>query len=298
VRPAGAWAALSRAIASGVGRRFDDAPEKAVGGGSINECYRWSGADGPVFVKVAVPGRAVMLEAEADGLDALANARVVRVPRVLAHGVADGHAFLALEWIDFGGTTARSEALLGEQLAALHRITASQFGWRRDNTIGSTEQCNDRDTDWPRFFATQRLGFQLELAERNGYGGRLTERGRRLCGVLGGLFPGHRPHPSLLHGDLWSGNHGADAAGAPVIFDPAVYFGDREADIAMTQLFGGFGAAFYAAYDAVWPLPAGAGERTELYNLYHVLNHMNLFGGGYRRQAEAMIDRLLALVGG
>jgi fructosamine-3-kinase len=124
----------------------------------------------------------------------------------------------------------------------------------------------------------------------------LVERGRRLCGQLDALFRGHRPLPSLLHGDLWGGNWAADESGNPVVFDPAVYFGDREADLAMTRLFGGFGRAFYDAYESAWPLEAGAELRFDLYNLYHVLNHLNLFGGGYRAQAEALIDRLLAEV--
>jgi fructosamine-3-kinase len=264
-----------------------------VGGGSINECVRWSSREGPVFVKLAEPGRLSMFEAEAEGLRALAEAGAVRVPQVLGCGTGGGRAFLALEWIEFGVSSARSEALLGEQLAALHRVTERTFGWHRDNTIGSTPQHNDRDTDWPRFFAERRLGFQLDLAERQGHDRRLIGRGRRLCEDLGVFFQAYRPVPSLLHGDLWGGNRATDVMGQPVIFDPAVYFGDREADIAMTRLFGGFSPAFYSAYEAAWPLDPGADERRDLYNLYHVLNHLNLFGGGYERQAERIIDRLL-----
>jgi fructosamine-3-kinase len=145
-----------------------------------------------------------------------------------------------------------------------------------------------------RFYVQHRLRFQLELAAQSGFTGRLTERGALLCERVAGLFDGYHPVPSLLHGDLWGGNWAADASGHPVIFDPAVYYGDREADIAMTRLFGGFGASFYAAYDAAWPLAPGAEERRTLYNLYHVLNHLNLFGGGYLGQAQAMIDLLLA----
>jgi fructosamine-3-kinase len=212
-------------------------------------------------------------------------------------GSAAGQAFLALEWIEFGGASSHTESALGERLARLHRVTAPRFGWHRDNTIGATAQHNDWSDDWVRFLAAHRLGFQLDLAARHGAGGRLVERGHRLCERLGEFFADHRPRPSLLHGDLWGGNWAADPAGDPVIFDPAVYFGDREADLAMTRLFGGFGRAFYAAYEAAWPLDPGAAERVALYNLYHVLNHLNLFGGGYRSQAEAMIERLLAALG-
>ena len=227
-------------------------------------------------------------------MSALAAANAVRVPAVLGIGTSGDRAFLALEWIGFGSAAAGTEAMLGEQLARLHRATASRFGWHRDNTIGATPQHNDWAADWVDFFARQRLGFQLDLVERSGHRSRWLERGRELCDGLGALFTGHTPQPSQLHGDLWGGNWAADASGGPVIFDPATYYGDRESDLAMTHLFGGFGPEFYAAYEAAWPLDRGAGARRDLYNLYHVLNHVNLFGGGYATHAERMIERLLA----
>ncbi len=284
---------LAAALSAATGRHVAAGPESAVGGGSINECVRWPSPEGPLFVKLAAVDRLSMFEAEADGLRELASAKAVRVPHVLGCGVGGDRAFLALEWIEFGGSSARCESLLGERLARQHRVVASEFGWHRDNTIGSTPQHNTPDRDWVRFFTQRRLAFQLSLAERNGFGGRLTDRGALLCERVNAFFEGYRPVPSLLHGDLWGGNWAADASGQPVIFDPAVYFGDREADIAMTRLFGGFGASFYAAYEATWPLEPGADERCTLYNLYHVLNHLNLFGGGYLGQAQRMIDRLL-----
>ena len=132
------------------------------------------------------------------------------------------------------------------------------------------------------------------MPAKNGFDGKLQARGAELLEQLGGFFTTYRPQPSLLHGDLWGGNWASDTNSAPVIFDPATYFGDREADIAMTRLFGGFGDSFYRAYQAAWPLDSGARARTSLYNLYHVLNHLNLFGAGYLRQAESTIDGLLA----
>ncbi len=288
---------LAAALAVATGRDVAREPDVAVGGGSINECRRWPSREGPMFVKLAPAGSVGMFEAEADGLRELEQARALRVPQVLGCGVAEGRAFLALEWIDFGAASSRSEALLGERLAAQHRVTAAEFGWRRDNTIGSTPQPNEPDRDWVRFYVVRRLRFQLDLAARNGFGGRLAERGALLCERASHFFATHRPAASLLHGDLWGGNWGADASRQPVIFDPAVYFGDREADLAMTRLFGGFGPSFYAAYAAAWPLEPGVEERRTLYNLYHVLNHLNLFGGGYARQAESMIERLLAAAG-
>jgi fructosamine-3-kinase len=284
-------------LEAATGLRFRATPRALTEGGGFAACERWESDSGPVFVKVAARPCLPLLEAEADGLRELAGAAAVRVPDVLAVGVAGSQAFLALEWIEFRAATSRAEALLGEQLARQHRVTAPGFGWHRDNTIGATPQSNAWTDDWPRFFAERRLGFQLELAARQGHGGRLVDRGRRLCERIDGFFYSHRPPASLLHGDLWGGNWATDVSGEPVIFDPAVYYGDREADLAMTRLFGGFGRAFYSAYEHAWPLDPGAALRVALYNLFHVLNHLNLFGGGYRAQAEAMIDRLLAASG-
>ena len=287
---------MRAALAAATGLRFNGPPASLGAGGGFAACQRWESTAGPVFVKTAPLSRQAALEAEAEALRELAAAQAVRVPAVLGSGVAGDRAFLALEWVEFGAARAGTEARLGEQLARLHRTSAARFGWHRDNTIGATPQCNDWTTDWVEFFARHRLGFQLGLAARSGHGGRWVERGLELCGRAGAFFAGHVPQPSLLHGDLWGGNWAADASGAPVIFDPATYFGDREADLAMTGLFGGFGREFYGAYEAAWPLDRGATTRRDLYNLYHVLNHLNLFGGGYRTQAERTIERLLAEV--
>jgi protein-ribulosamine 3-kinase len=285
---------IATEIGAQLGSRCRPAPERAVGGGSINSCYRWETDAGPLFVKVADRERLDMLQAEAEGLRELARAGALRVPGVLASGQAGQWAFLALEWIDSGSTTADSERKLGARLAAQHRVTAREFGWRRDNTIGLTPQINTPLADWLTFFRERRLRFQLELAASNGFGSLLSEPGERLLEKLPEMLAGHAPEPALLHGDLWGGNWLVDARGEPVIFDPAVYYGDREADLAMTRLFGGFGRAFYDAYEAEAPLPPGHEIRCELYNVYHVLNHANLFGGGYARQARGMIDRLLS----
>jgi protein-ribulosamine 3-kinase len=238
-----------------------------------------------------------MFETEAAGLEELRAAGAVRVPRVLALGEAADRAYLALEWLELGVPATSAAAAFGAQLARQHRHTAPAFGWHRDNTIGSTPQWNAWSDDWMLFFRERRLRYQLELARPGDPGGRLQRRGAELLERMPAFFVHHRPAASLLHGDLWGGNWGVDAEGRPVMFDPAVYYGDREADIAMTRLFGGFGAGFYAAYHREWPLPPEAEIRMTLYNLYHVLNHLNLFGGGYGRQAESMIDSLLAELG-
>jgi protein-ribulosamine 3-kinase len=288
------FAAIAAALSAATGARFASEPAKRVVGGCINHCFEWRTTDGSTFVKLAAHERLFMFESEAAGLRELATAGAVRVPTVLAMGHAARHAFLALEWIAKGATSARSQLLLGEQLAAQHRVGANAFGWDRDNTIGLTPQRNAWAGDWHEFFREHRLRFQLELAERNGFGDLLRERGVQLLDAVPALLAGHQPAPSLLHGDLWGGNWLTNVQGEPVIFDPAVYFGDREADLAMTHLFGGFASSFYAAYEAAWPLAPGSDRRCELYNLYHVLNHANLFGVHYARQAASTIDRLLA----
>jgi protein-ribulosamine 3-kinase len=290
-------AALAAGLASALGHKVDPAPAAEVHGGCISRCWRWESAAGPLFVKQSDPAGLPMLEAERQGLEVLRGADALRVPRPLATGTFQGGAFLALEWIDFVAVSPAAEERLGEQLAALHRHRANRYGFDHDNFIGSTPQANTWRDDWVAFLRDARIGFQLDLAARHGHGGRLQERGRQLLDLLGVFFATYRPAPSLLHGDLWGGNCGADASGAPVIYDPAVYYGDREVDVAMTRLFGGFGPRFHSAYVASWPLDQAAGTRRDLYNLYHVLNHLNLFGGSYRAQAESMIDRLLAAVG-
>ncbi len=268
-----------------------------VGGGSIAHCYRLRAVSGQrYFLKTLPAAEAGLLQAEADGLCALAAASAVSVPATLASGVISDCAYLLLEFLQLEPGSPLAAARLGRKLAQLHRHSQPQFGWHRDNYIGRSPQPNQPGDSWPEFFREQRLGFQLRLAATHGYGGRLQQRGGQLLEQLPRFF-GAAPPPSLLHGDLWAGNWGAKADQCPVIFDPAVYYGDREADIAMTRLFGGFPPEFYAAYQEAWPLPDGFELRTDLYNLYHILNHLNLFGGAYAGQALDTIDRLLSQVG-
>ena len=294
----GGFEAIARELAAQIGGDCAPEPQSGVSGGSIHRSYRWHCGDQPLFIKIAARGDGAGLEAEATGLLALAEARAVRVPRVRAQGRTGETAFLALEWIESRPAGRRAEHRLGEQLAVQHRVTAQQFGFGSDNFIGRTPQPNGCLPDWAEFFRERRLRHQLVLAVQNGFGGLLEHAGARLLEAVAPLLAGHRPEASLLHGDLWAGNWLADEQQEPVIFDPAVYYGDREADLAMTRLFGGFGRGFYEAYASAAPLPAGHAVRAELYNLYHVLNHANLFGGRYARQARASIDRLLAEVRG
>jgi len=232
-----------------------------------------------------------MFEAEADGLSELRAAGEVRVPEVVDCGVMNGQAYIDLERLDLETTTQKAEQVFGEQLARLHRHTQEEYGWFRDNTIGLTAQHNNLCNDWVEFFRKYRLGFQIELAITNGYGADVTDPGGGLARRLQDLFIDYKPEASLLHGDLWGGNWGS-VDGEPVIFDPAVYYGDRESDIAMTMLFGGFGKAFYEAYEANWPMAPGYERRLKLYQLYHVLNHLNLFGRSYLGRAVALLREL------
>ena len=286
--------AIADAISKATGEPFSPRSRRAVGGGCINSAEVLEDGACRYFVKHNDATRLATFEAEAVGLAEISATNSVRVPRPVCTGQHGHQAFLVLEYLGLGRGGGKSEQTLGRQLAALHRTTQTHFGWHRDDTIGSTPQINTEETDWSKFYREHRLRYQLQCAARHGYGGSLQKLGERLLDRLPVLFTSYRPQPSLLHGDLWGGNHGALADGTPVIFDPAVYYGDREADLAMTELFGGFGSGFYSAYREVWPLDPGYGVRKDLYNLYHVLNHLNLFGGGYRGQAERLIERLLA----
>ncbi len=270
---------------------------RAIKGGCINSTYLVEDGARRFFVKVNRVSGLAMFEAEADGLREISATGVIRAPNPVCVGTAADSAFLVLEYMDFSSGRKRRAEDLGRQLADMHRVSASQYGWRRDNTIGSTHQINTPADHWPEFWRDRRIGRQLALAASNGFGGALQRKGEHLLARLDGFFTGYAPLPSLLHGDLWGGNYAFSATGEPVIFDPAVYYGDRETDLAMTELFGGFPAAFHAAYREAFPLDSGYSMRKALYNLYHILNHLNMFGEGYLGQAEGMIEKLLSEAG-
>lgn len=288
-----AWDAVAASIARATGKSFKVDQASPVGGGCINRSFHLRGGGRDFFVKVNAPSALPTFEAEAAGLGQIASTGTVRVPRPVCAERDETQAWLALEYLPLSPGGPRAMALLGKRLAAMHRITQAHFGWTRDNTIGATPQINRQEPEWSEFWRLHRLGYQLDLAGRNGYRGALQDKGQRLLERLAQWFEGYRPAASLLHGDLWRGNAAMSADGEPVIFDPAVYYGDREADLAMTSLFGGFPPEFYRSYQDAWPLEPGHHERRDFYNLYHVLNHLNLFGGGYLRQAQEMVDRLL-----
>jgi fructosamine-3-kinase len=287
------WQPIIQHIESATRQHFRLLTAEPLAGGDINAAYRLRAENLSYFVKLNTPGRLSMFEAEAEGLQALAQAQATRVPKLVVCGKTTHYAFLVIEYIALHNLTPHSEQLLGQQLAKLHLQKQAYFGWHCDNTLGSTEQVNGHYHDWIVFWQQQRLGHQLTLATAKGYGGRLQTQGEKLCATLEPLFTGYRPQPALVHGDLWRGNVASDQQGNPVIYDPACYFGDRETDLAMTELFGGFSPAFYQAYQAAYPLAPGYVDRKILYNLYHILNHLNMFGESYLYQAENMISMLL-----
>jgi fructosamine-3-kinase len=289
------WEIITQHIAQSTGMPFYPLEPKSIGGGCINTGVRLTDGERSFFVKLNSSALLDMFEAESEGLAALAETHTLRVPQPICSGLSGDQSYLAMEFVEMGHGGRDGAEIAGRQLAAMHQTLQPYFGWHRDNTIGSTPQPNSRNDSWVTFWRDQRLGFQLSLAARNGYRGNLQRHGERLLERFH-LLLDHQPEASLLHGDLWGGNLAYDRSGQPVIYDPAVYYGDRETDLAMTELFGGFGNLFYDAYRDVWPLSPGYATRKILYNLYHILNHLNLFGGGYLGQAEGMIERLLAEV--
>lgn len=272
-----------------------------VGGGDIHDAYQLHTASGNYFLKLNQPQALPLFETEAHALTAIANSNTIRCPKVFGFGQYQNHAWLLIEHLQL--TAQGDDFQRGRDLAFMHHQINQQsqpFGWFEDNFIGHTIQRNQWHFEWIDFYAQQRLQPQLELAQINGADQSLFNKGQQLIEKLPFWFSSYQPEASLLHGDLWGGNSAFAQSSIPgdepeaVIFDPASYYGDRETDIAMTELFGGYSAQFYAGYNDVFPLDSGYQQRKPLYNLYHILNHFNLFGGHYQHQALNTIDQLLA----
>lgn len=263
-------------------------------GGDINRAALIGNDRNKWFLKYKQDGPDGMFAAEAQALDEIAQQKCIRVPSPVAFGRDGSTTWLVLEYLQLSADG--SAGLLGEHLAALHAVSFEKFGWGRNNFIGTTVQMNFECNHWGRFWRENRLVPQLALAEAAGYSTRLIAKGEQLLDYVDQILSDHKVTASLLHGDLWAGNKAFTPQGQPVIFDPASYYGDRETDIAMSELFGGFGKEFYAAYCANLPLSNGYQLRRDLYNLYHMLNHLNLFGAGYLSRCEDMIDHLLAQI--
>lgn len=268
-----------------------DYATRPVSGGDINTSYLLTTKRRNYFIKtLSQPDAPAMHAAEADGLQALAQVKSLVVPEVLAVDGCGATSFLVLGELTLGAKA--DWRALGRALADLHQLTWSQYGWPQDNFIGSSRQRNMYHSRWSTFWWQRRLLPQLELTYNNGFGSELKRHVQSLQRASDELLQHHRFEPALVHGDLWGGNVGFVDGSRPTIFDPACYYGDREVDLAMSRLFGGFGEDFYGAYEAAWPLPAGHEQRATLYNLYHLLNHLNLFGGGYLPQCLQSIQQL------
>lgn len=293
------WDVIEQDIRRSDGNHFSIVSYTPMGGG-INDVYRVQGASRQYFVKLNRADRAPMFAAEAAALNELAMVNSLRVPTPLCSGIAAGRAYLVMEFIELQPLDSEAMVSLGEGLAELHGITRTRYGWERDNSIGSTWQRNATTGTWVEFWRENRLGYQLELAGASGnqtLSHDLAKSGDQLLTRLDTLLAEHQPEASLLHGDLWGGNVAMDSQGRPVLFDPALYYGDRETDLAMTELFGGFSPLFFEAYSGAWPLPDGyRSRRRELYQLYHLLNHFNLFGGHYGEESLRLIRRILSQI--
>ena len=264
---------------------------KIIAGGCINNGGTIQTPAGSFFVKWnSAQHFPKMFDTESLGLSLLRSSNAIRVPRVIATDETDGIQFIILEFIRTERKTNTFWSDFGHQLAALHQNTNARFGLDHDNYIGSLRQPNKPNASWVDFFIEQRLSYQLMIAEKAGLTSHeLRKKFDALFKRLPELFPTEQP--SLIHGDLWSGNLIADEFGKPCLIDPAVYFGNKEIEMAYTELFGGFESDFYSAYYEIIPKQSGFKERAEIYNLYPLLVHTNLFGQTYLSQVEAILSR-------
>ena len=298
-------AVSTAALAAWLARELDETLVgiTPVGGGCIHRSWCVQLAGGRrLFAKTNAAAQQPLLQAELEGLRALAAwaQPPLQLPQPLALTSLEGQALLVLSWLELepGGGSNGGWRQLGEGLARLHRASAGGnggrgYGLEQNNFIGLSPQANGWSSDWAGFFRSRRLEPQLAWAAS---AGQALQGADRLLACLPQWLNGHGAVPVLVHGDLWSGNAGLLPGGAGALFDPACHWADREVDLAMAQLFGGFPAAFFAGYEAHWPLPPGAAERCRIYNLYHLLNHANLFGGSYWQQAQRSLNSILSLL--
>ena len=294
------WQTISKHISHSIGADFKIKTKSSVAGGDINSAYQISGIRQSrqlkqqqtlnFFVKINSIELQSMFQLEYESLIELSQNQLLQIPHPVCFGVSADKSYLVLEYLTL--QSRGDSSALGRALANMHQITAKQYGWQHNNFIGSTPQSNQYHNNWLSFWRDERIIPQFEMLYNKGYQSYLSPSAEQFLIHLESLLIDHHPPASLLHGDLWSGNYAYSETGQPVIFDPALYYGDRETDLAMTELFGGFDEKFYTAYNEVWPLEKGYKSRKTLYNLYHILNHANLFGSSYLNQAINMLQRL------
>ncbi len=286
---------ITRALSALLGCNVEVIHCAGVGGGDIHMSYQVellaAGEIRKIFVKTNNENYSQLLEAEAQALLEIEKQAAIKTPQCLGLHEANGQAFLALEWLDL--KSRGDDYALGCQLARLHQATHSRYGWHSDNFIGYSKQQNSWADSWSEFWLAHRLKPQLELADGQSFSKKLKKLQQPLLDACEELLENYKPKASLLHGDFWGGNKAFIADGQPVIFDPASYYGDREVDLAMAGLFGGFTQDFYAGYESVWPLDVGFRKRKVLYNLYHQLNHLNMFGTSYLGECLRAINTIV-----
>ena len=265
---------------------------QSISGGCINDCFKISMQKETYFLKINGAMPADFFQKEASGLDLLRKHSEFNIPNVLKVGHMKSHGYLLLAFIESAQRKTTFWEGLGIKLAELHSITQSSFGLDEDNYIGELVQKNTKLDEWHEFFWTQRLQPQLKLAYGNGRASQqVVNDFNQLNKKLNVLFP--IEPPALLHGDLWSGNFMTDQLGLATVIDPAIYFGHREAELAFTRLFGGFDKSFYESYESHLPLESGFNERIDIYNLYPLLVHLNLFGASYLQQIKLILKRFI-----
>lgn len=243
------------------------------------------------FIKIQSADYSEHFRSEALALELIAQTNTIKVPKCYGVGATDKLSFIVLEAFELIPRSTDDWEAMGRQIAALHRTEGLTYGWERNNTIGMNPQSNRPHDNWCDFFIEERLKPQLKMAESKAI---QIFKADKLLQLAKDQLHNHRPPPSLLHGDLWSGNAGFTEAGTPVIYDPATYYGDRETDLAFSEFFGGFPPAFYKAYDATFPISPGYEQRKDLYNLYHSLNHANLYGMSYVLITNRIIEKLIS----
>ncbi|EGA68944.1 hypothetical protein VISI1226_21109 [Vibrio sinaloensis DSM 21326] len=286
------WQAISQQLSDTLMFSFNIEEKLRVPGGDINECYMISDGEQRYFVKTNSREFLTKFEIEAESIRIMRESNTLFVPEVILTGKSKHNSFIILNYLPTKQLDDdKNSYLFGQQLARLHQWgEQKEYGFDQDNYIGSTLQPNKWDRKWARFFAEQRIGWQLQLVREKGV--NLVDI-NDFIQVVHDRLASHQPTPSLLHGDLWHGNV-ANSVFGPICYDPACYWGDRECDIAMTELFEGFQPEFYQGYESVLPLDFKYSERKDIYNLYHLLNHYNQFGGHYLEQSQKLINQILS----
>ncbi len=290
------WQEINAGISAAKKYNFEPVRCFPLSSGITGETFRLQTKSESIFLKLIDINRSPILYSEAEGLKAISNTNTLKTPRIFAKGESADFAWLALEFISLRSPNTSCAIEMGESLAAMHQNQNDFHGWHSNNWIGANKQRNSFSNDWPNFFKEFRLLPQLNQALDNNLDTSVFDSGQLLLEEISKLFTNYYPAPSLLHGDLWTGNWASDPEGNPIVFDPACYYGDRETDIAMTELFAGFRQDFYDAYNSANPIDKGYVERKSVYNLYHILNHFNIFGASYEQQASDLIQKSLSAI--